>query len=441
MVDFKFPDVGEGITEREIVKRRVKEGDKVKQDQVLVEVETDKAVVQLPSPEAGIIVKIYHKEGDTIKVGEVLVTIGGKTAVEKDVTKENKLSKEISKIKKKEKPKTKFKKPAKKDAGSVVGFLEEAPEADKSTEPTPLKVVPTNQETGAHAEALPAVRRLAKELGVDLEKTKGTGKDRRITEEDVRKAAEEQTQKEKKTEISIVKKYDLYGYIDHVPLKGMRKTIARRMVESVRASVHVTHTDLVDVTHLWEVREKEKKIAEKNKVHLTFLPYVIKALINALKEHPYLNATIDEEHEEIILKKYYNIGIAVDVEEGLIVPVIKVADSKDIYQLAKEIQELSEKARTRKIDLGDLQGGTFTITNIGSIGGLFATPIINQPEVAILALGKIYESPLVKEGKIVIRKVLPVSLTFDHRVVDGAEAARFTNTLKEYLEDPDLFIQ
>ncbi len=425
MVDFKFPDVGEGITEGEIVKWRVEEGDKVKQDQILVEVETDKAVVELPSPEAGIVSKIYHKEGDTVKVGEALVSIQPPSSKKKsvEIPKETKLQKS-------------------KDVGAVVGVLEEAENSGSGTLNIPkkssLKVVPST--SNDHLHALPAVRRLAKELKVDISKLQGTGKDGRITEEDVRQSAKS-TKETEPQKPKVVKKYDLYGYIDHVQLKGVRKIIARRMVESVRTSPHVTHMDFVDVTHLSEVHNKEQEIAKKKKVHLTFLPYIIKALIKALKEHPYLNSSIDEGNEEVILKKYYNIGIAVDTEDGLMVPVIKVADIKNIYQLAKEISELSEKARSRKIDLGDLKGGTFTITNVGSIGGIFATPIINQPEVAILALGRIQEKPMVIEGRIVIRRMLPLSLTFDHRAVDGAEGARFTETLKKYLSDPDLLIE
>ena len=413
--EFKFPDVGEGITEGELVKWKVKEGDKVKEDQVLAEVETDKAVVEIPSPKSGIISKLHHKEGDTIKVGEVIVTISVQGEPEEG------------------KPQIKFEE--RKSVG-VVGELEEAPEEEQ-----PIKVVPTSKEVEGHVLALPFVRRIAKELNVDITKVKGTGKDARITEQDVRSVAEKQTEEAKKTEIKIIKKYDLYGYIDHVPLKGIRKAIAKHMVESVRAAPHVTHMDMADVTHLWEVREKQKEIGEKQGIHITFMPFIVKAVVAGLKGHPYINSTLDEEHEEIILKKYYNIGIAVDTEEGLIVPVVKIADKKNIFEIAKEIEDLATKTRDRKIDLGDLRGGTFTITNVGSIGGIFATPIINQPEIAILALGKIHERPVVKNSQIVIRKMLPMSLAFDHRVVDGAEAARFTNVVKKYLEEPEMFLE
>ncbi len=410
--EFKFPDVGEGITEGELVKWKVKEGDKVKEDQVLADIETDKAVVEIPSPKSGTISKLHHKEGDTIKVGEVLVSISVEGETEES------------------KPQIRFEE--RKSVG-VVGELEEAPEEEQ-----PIKVVPSTKEVEEHVLTLPAVRRIAKELSIDISKVKGTGRDGRITEEDVRSAAEKQTEFVKRTELKLTKKYDFYGYIDHVPLKGIRKSIAKHMVDSVRTSPHVTHMDMIDVTKLWEIRGKKKEEGQKQGIHVTFMTFIVKAVVAGLKEHPYMNSTLDEEHEEIVLKKYYNIGVAVDTEEGLIVPVVKIADQKNIFQLAKEIEDLAQKTRERKVDLGDLKGGTFTITNVGSIGGLFATPIINQPEVGILALGKIHERPVVKDGQIVIRKMLPVSLAFDHRVLDGAYAARFTNVVKKYLEEPEL---
>ncbi len=411
--EFRFPDVGEGITEGEIVKWKVKEGDKVTQDQVLADIETDKAVVQIPSPRAGTILKLNYKEGDTIKVGEVLVVIGD--AGEQQPASSSSPSESVQR----------------KSVG-VVGELEEAPETPTVALPPKLQ-----KEIVMRHLAAPATRRLARELHVDVEKITGTGADGRITEDDVRNAAETQTQDGKKTEVRVVKKYDFWGYIEHVPLKGMRKAIAKNMVQSIYTSPHVTHMDEADVTDLVSLREKEKKKAEKKGVKLTFLPFIIKAVIAALQDHPYLRAYLDQEHDEIIIKNYYNMGFAVDTEDGLMVPVIKGADRKKILDMSKEIQELAEKAKKRTIDLSDLKGSVFTITNIGSIGGLHATPIINPGESAILGLGRIYEKPLVKKGKIVIRSVLPLSLSFDHRVTDGAEAARFVNKLIEYLEDPD----
>ncbi|MEK6860648.1 MAG: dihydrolipoamide acetyltransferase family protein [Nanoarchaeota archaeon] len=432
MYEFKFPDVGEGIAEGEIVKWHVKEGDEVRQDQIIAEVETDKAIVQIPSPRPGKILKLLHKEGDTIKVGEVFVIIGEKTDSIEVVKEEKAPIKEIKKEEIKEKRSI-----------GVVGVIEEneeevIPAISKSAEGI-IKEAQTKQDIKVLA--TPATRRLARELGVDIKKVQGTGIGGRITEDDIRNFHTESTQEEKKTEIREVRKYDEYGHIEHVILKGIRKSTAKKMSLSVHTAAHVTHMDEIDVTKLVKLRESEKKNAEKKGIKLTYLPFIIKSVIAAMKEdHPYLNATLDDEHEEIILKKYYNIGFAIDTPEGLMVPVIKGADEKSILDIAKEMQELSEKAKNRTIDLGDLKGGTFTITNIGSLGGIFATPIINYPEVAILAVGKICEKPVVLDGKIKIGHILPVSLSFDHRVLDGAEAAKFVNAVKEHLEDPGLLL-
>jgi pyruvate dehydrogenase E2 component (dihydrolipoamide acetyltransferase) len=212
------------------------------------------------------------------------------------------------------------------------------------------------------------------------------------------------------------------------------------MVKSKYTAPHVTAMDEADVTELWKIREKEKKAAEKKGIKLTILPFIIKAVIAGLGEHPYLNASLDDENEEIILKKYFNIGLATDTPEGLMVPVVKNAADKSIFQLAQELTQLVEKARNRTIDLADLKGGTFTISNYGALGGIYATPIINYPEVAILGVGKIKDTPVVRNGKVVVRKILSLALSFDHRVVDGAEAARFLNTVIARLEDPDLIL-
>jgi pyruvate dehydrogenase E2 component (dihydrolipoamide acetyltransferase) len=289
--------------------------------------------------------------------------------------------------------------------------------------------------------ATPAVRALGKELGVEIDQVSGSGPEGRVLEKDVRQAAEAKgkpVEPEKKP--AKVKKYDLYGYVERIPLRGVRRSIAKAMVKSKYTAPHVTTTDEADVTELWKMREKEKKAAEKKGIKLTILPFIIKSVIAGLTGHPYLNATLEDENEEIILKKYYNIGVAADTPEGLMVPVVKNAKDKSIFQLAEELTQLTEKARKRTIDLADLKGGTFTISNYGAVGGIYGTPIINHPEVAILGVGKIKDMPVVKDGKIEIRKILHLSLSFDHRVVDGAEAVRFLNTVIEHLEDPDLIL-
>ncbi len=404
-MDFKFPDVGEGITEGEIVKWLVKEGDSVSADQPIVEIETDKAVVDIPAPVSGSVQRIHHAAGDTIHVGEVLVTIAesGVAAQQREERKTD----------------------------SVVGFLEEGTEVlARSDNELKQKVDELS------VDATPATRRLAKELGVSLSGIAGTGKEGRITEEDVRRASVHSI-----PAIKISRKYDLYGPVEHIPLKGVRKVIAKNLSKSAFTAVHVTHMDDCDVTELVAMRESDKKIAQKRNVRLTFMPYIIKAVVSALKEHPYLSATLQEDIEEITVKKYFNIGVAVDTDDGLIIPVVKIANRKDIYTIAKEVEELANKAKQRKLDLGDMKGGVFTITNVGSLGGVYATPVINPGECAILATGKIAEKPVVCNGKIVIRKILPLSLTFDHRIIDGAEGARFVNAMKQRLENPKTILK
>lgn len=409
--EFKFPDIGEGIEEGEIVRWYIKEGDKVEEHQVVGEVETDKAVAEIPSPYFGTVLKINFKEGETVKVGQVLFIIGEEG--EKIIAPEVKAPKFT--------------------AAGAVGYLEEAPEEE--VKPAPVIARPSTAEP--QVLATPIVRKLAKDLEVDITKVIGTGPEGRITEDDVRKATEKVPEK-KVPEMKVVKKYDMWGYVDHTPLKGIRKAIARHMVESVKHIPHVTTMDEADVSDLVKLRESEKVKAQEQGIKLTYLPFIMKACIVALKEFPLLNASLDEENEDIIIKKYYSIGFAVDVDgEGLVVPVIKYADRKSILDIAKELQKLSEKARARKLDLNDMRGGTFSITNYGSIGAIYATPIINYPESAILGIGRIYDKPLVVDGKIEIRKVMPLSLVFDHRIADGAYATRFLNIIILNLQTPE----
>jgi len=436
--EFKFPDVGEGITEGTIVKWRVKEGDTVKVDQIIADIETDKAVVEVPTPKAGKVLKINSKAGDVVKVGSVLIVIGesGEKVEEK---KEEPTPQEEKKDKIKE-----LKKVVEEKKGSVgvVGSLpeyeepkEKVSEKEKKEE---LKSSLKKTFTAKEVKALPAVRKLAKEKNIDLSTIEPTGEKGEITKDDIESATGGEAPKLAKAGVKITKReYDLYGYTETVPMKGVRKIIAEHMVESHTKTAPVTAFDEADVSHLWEIRQKEKTGLAKKGITLTFLPFVMKSCIAALKMHPYLNAGFDDEKNAVILKEYYNMGFAVDTPDGLIVPVLKIADGKTIQQIAEELSKLSEATRSRKINLGDLKGGTFTITNIGSIGGQFGTPIINYPETAILLTGRIYDKPLAIDGEIKIRKVLPLSLTFDHRVTDGAEAQRFMNDLISYLEDPD----
>jgi pyruvate dehydrogenase E2 component (dihydrolipoamide acetyltransferase) len=412
--EFKFPDIGEGLTEGEIVRWLIKEGDEIKEGQPLVEVETDKALAEIPSPRTGVILKILAKEKEIVKVGQVIVVIGEKGEALAAPA------------------------PRPKSVG-VVGELEEAPE---ETPAVTAKIEPVKTAlVSEHVLATPAVRALARELSVDINKVQGTGPEGRVLEKDVKQFAEGKVKPvEEVKKPAKVKKYDLYGYVERIPLRGVRRSIAKAMVKSKYTAPHVSAMDEADVTELWKIREKEKKAAESKGIKLTILPFIIKAIIAGLTEHPYLNATLDDENEEIILKKYFNIGLATDTPEGLMVPVVKNAKDKSILQLAEELTQLAEKARNRSIDLADLKGGTFTVTNYGAVRGIYGTPIINYPEVAILGIGRIQEMPVARNGKVVVRKILPLSLSFDHRVVDGAEAARFLSTVIARLEDPDLIL-
>ncbi len=383
--EFKLPDIGEGVAEGEILKWLVKEGDAVKEDQSLVEVMTDKVNVQIPSPKDGTISKTLVKEGDVVKVGQSILVI------------------EVSS-----------------DSGAAP-----APPV-RAVNDTPSQATVQTVETTAADRTLatPATRRLARELGVDISTVKGTGPGGRVTEDDVRNGGRPARQQ------------PVVANEERVPLRGVRKTIAERMVTSLHTIAQVTHVDEADVTELVLLREAFKGSAEKRGVKLTFLPLIIKAVIPALKEFPYVNSSLDEKTGEIVLKKDYNLGVATDTDQGLLVPVLKDADRKDIFELSTEIERLAAKARSGELGLDDVRGATFTITNIGSIGGLFATPIVNYPEVAILGVHRFSKRPVAREGRIEIRDMTYFSLSFDHRVIDGAYAARFLNRAIETIEDP-----
>jgi len=401
--EFKMPEIAESVHEGEIGKILVKEGDYVKKEQPLLEVLTDKVNTELPSPYEGYVIKILVKEGDVVSVGTPLIIIGDRLD-EKIENKTEDIKKEI---------------------------IEERITIDNKGD---IKV--------ERPLAAPAVRKLARELGVDLSLIKGTGPRGRITREDVlnyvNKLKEEVKEVKEIKEVKIERKEALEEVI---PIRGIRRKIAEHLRLSKDRAVHTLHVDEIDMTEIVKLRERLKKIADEQNVKLTYLPFIIKAVATALKKHPYFNAVVDDEKGEIILKKYYNIGVAVDTPDGLIVPVIKDVDKKSIIQIARELEDISNRAREGKLNLEELQDGTFSITNVGSIGGVFAFPVIDYPRVAILGTHKIKKVPVVNEkDEIVIRYMMFVSLSFDHRVVDGAEAARFTRTLARILENPDIFI-
>ncbi|VAW35124.1 Dihydrolipoamide acyltransferase component of branched-chain alpha-keto acid dehydrogenase complex [hydrothermal vent metagenome] len=402
--EFKLPDLGEGIAEGEIVKWRVKEGDLVEEHQVVVEVETDKAIVEVPTPKTGKVLKLNCSEGEVVDVGATLITIepGGEGAA---------------------------KKPAVEEVGES-SKAEVLPQADEEGDDEEAASVVGSLPTAEEFLATPLVRALAKKLGVDLARLDATGPGGRITEKDVRGAAEGR-------DVAGAGD-DKYGPVERIQIRGVRRAIARNLIAATKNTAVVTGMDDADMTRLWDLRKREKDSAKERGVHLTFMPFFMKAAQHALRDHPHLNASVDEDRVEIIVKKYYNIGIAVDTPDGLMVSVVKDVDKKTILDLAQEVQELGIKARERKIKLEELKGSSFTITNYGTFGGVYATPIINHPDVAILGTGKIKLRPWVVDGEIVARRILPVSFTFDHRVVDGREAASFMSKFIRYVEDPGL---
>jgi pyruvate dehydrogenase E2 component (dihydrolipoamide acetyltransferase) len=417
---FRFPDVGEGITEGEIVRWLVKEGDEVKADQPVAEIETDKAIVEMPSPYSGTVLKLHFHEKDIVKVGQVLITIGAKGESPDLVVADD----------------------------AAVGAAPVPPAEVKPASPgAPVPGTAGRAEGGA-IQATPMVRKLAQDVGIDLATVAGTGPQGRITEDDVRaakaRAATESSQTLQTSQQTpqpapkVKSKYDFYGTLERIPLRGIRRATAKKMHESVSTAAHVTHFDEADAAALAALKDKLAAEAARFGVKLTYLPFIVKALIAAIKLHPTLNSTLDDEEQEIVVKKYYNIGIAVDVPDGLIVPVVKIAEQKTVFDIAGEIKTLAEAAKARTLDMGDLRGGTFSITNVGMIGGEWATPIINYPEVAILATMKIADRVRAVGGTVAVRKTLPLCLSFDHRVIDGAEAARFMNDLKKALEDEAL---
>ncbi len=418
--DLRFADIGEGVHEGEILKWHVKEGDFVQLEQLLVEIQTEKVNAEITAPVAGQILKIHKQEGEIITVGEILVSIDtemGKKRVEKaserkGETKKTKDSEEID-----DSPLFKASKPMK--------VIRTGKKLSKSK---PSKVL-----------AAPAVRRLAREAGVDLRDIPGTGPGGRITRQDLDAYLNSQS---KKRQPRVSAKAHVIGGEERLPLRGIRRTIANAMQRSKQTAAHFTLMDEVDVSALDRLRNDLKPFAEKYGTKVTYLPLIIKCLIPALKKYPYLNATIDDEKNEIIVKHYYNIGIAVDTEQGLMVPVIKNADQKTIWELATEIKELAEKARSGKLTLDDVTGGTFSLTSIGNIGGVMATPVIRWPEVGILGIMQKKLRPVVIEenGKpeIVIRPMMFLSLSCDHRLVDGAYAARFMKEVMRYIENPAL---
>jgi pyruvate dehydrogenase E2 component (dihydrolipoamide acetyltransferase) len=416
---FNFPDIGEGLDEGNILEWYVAKGQQIKSGQPLLKMETDKVVTDIPSPKAGTIVAIYGKEGETVHVGNPLIEIEIEGVHGEDAVSEANAPAKIE--------------PIEEGSAGVVGTIEVAgnnaylPASDEGS----VASKPESKET-RKVLATPVARAMAKELGIDIHKVLGTGPAGRVTKDDISNFSKEIAQSE------TLKTYSANTGepIVYEPLSQIRKTIAKNMIASKLNAAHMTVFEEIEISDLIWIREKYKKVYVEKNVKLTFLPFIIKATALALRQHRQINSQMDLENSRMIYKNYYNIGIAIDTTEGLVVPVIKDADKLTVFQIAQKIAELSEKAKDRKLTLDEMRDGTFTITNYGSIGGIFGCPVINYPQAGILGVGRILKIPVVKDDQIVIGNVLPLSLAVDHRIVDGGEATRFIQKIMGFLSDP-----
>ena len=471
MSEIKLPEIGEGTVEGEIIKWLVAEGDIVDEDTPLVEVMTDKATVEIPSPFPGTVLELRAKEGDVVGVGSVILVIGeeddgeggeghrqtrdaggaevapevdddtGAVVVETDEVAADEVAD---------------------DAVAAARAMARAELDSEDDEVAAWEVPPL---AASAAPSMPATRRLARQLGIDLREVEGAGKGGRVTKADLLDHVH-QTTAARADESPATLDATNEGVPDvvsldeaapaaageapqavaaaagpreeRIPLRGLRRRIAERLSEAKRLIPHFTYVEECDMTEIVALRAEANERAAGQGLRITYLPFFIKALIEACRRHPIVNSSLDEERGEIVVKRYYNVGIATDTERGLMVPVVKNADRLNIFELAREIERLSADARAGRSAADDLQGGTITITSTGSIGGLLATPIINHPEVAILGVPAIRKRPVVRGDQIVIRDMVNLSLSLDHRIVDGAPAAQFTRDLVKLLEDPKL---
>jgi pyruvate dehydrogenase E2 component (dihydrolipoamide acetyltransferase) len=438
--EFKLPDLGEGIHEGEILKWHIAEGERIAEDAPLVDIETDKAAVTIPSPKAGVVAKLHGKVGDVVSVGHVIATIETGAAVAAPAAKA-------------------------------------APAAPAT--PVVAKAAPAAPAARGPVAAAPATRRLAREIGIDIDAVPATGPGGRVTPEDVQRfaamkaapgpapevagkplaagaaapfaAAVEAVTPELAEvafaahaasaipflDIEPMPDFEQWGRVEREPLRSIRRKVAHKMVTSMILVPHVAHMDEADVTELETFRRAENERRKERGPRLTLLPFVMKAVTAGLKQAPSFNASLDPFREEIVYKKYYNIGVAVDTGRGLIVPVVRGTDCKSITDIAREVEDLAARAREGKLTVEEMRGGTFTITNVGPLGGTAMIPTINYPEVAILGMGRAQPKPVVRNGEIVIRTMLPLTLAFDHRVADGADAARFVTEMIRHLAEPN----
>jgi len=459
--DFKLPDLGEGIHEAQIINVLVKEGDTVAKDQNIMEVETDKAAVELPVPYAGVVSKLNVKSGDTVKVGQVLLSVdsagAGKSApaakIEAPAAREMQAPAKATPAPQRQRE----------EVAAAPVARREQPVAESAR---PVAEAPRSD--GGPIPAAPAIRRMAREMGIDLHEVHGTGPGGRIVREDVerynlqnrddgrpapRSAAERPASDARPARSEApaqtlppgampmlgsepLPDFSQWGPVRREKISQMRKAIARQMVKAYLMIPAVTHGDEVDVTDLETFRKEQGEMFAEKGAKLTLTAFMLKAVAGALQQFPQFNSSFDDASGEIVYKDYYHIGVAVDTPRGLMVPVLRDVDRKGLVRISKEMKDLADRARDFKVPVEELRGGTFTVTNVGSLGGTMSTPMINYPEVAILGMGKLEPKPVVRNGEIVIRKMLPLFLTFDHRAVDGADAARFIRTIMSFLENP-----
>ncbi len=424
-MDVKLPHLGEGADSGTVVNLFVKEGDQIAKDQPILELENEKAVATIPSSAAGTITKIFVKAGDKLNVGQKILSVdsaGGAAPAGKSVG-------EASRPKAKAPP----------------SVTEEEPAEEE--EPGPSEPTESFEKSNAEVAASPTIRKLGRDLGIDLARVRGSARGGRIMMEDLRAyiqrlqklAAQPKAPADGASAKPAAESIDFskWGSVTKKPLSPLRQVIARRMTENWNTIPHVTQFDEADITGLLALRKKYVEAYEKKGARLTVTSFILKAVADTLKKHPFFNSSLDEVAQEIVLKNYVHIGVAVDTEAGLIVPVLRDADKKDLVQLSKDLEELATKARERKVSGEELKGGTFTISNQGGIGGGYFTPIVNKPDVAILGLGKGATKAIVRGDKIEPRMILPLGLSYDHRVIDGGGAARFIVDLVKAIENFD----
>ena len=438
-LEFKLPDIGEGVVEGEIVRWLIAEGDTLSEDQPMVEVMTDKATVEIPTPRAGKVLKLMVPSGKLCAVGQVMIVIDTDGTGSKPHA------------------------PQQPSAPAVTrAAAAQAPVAG------PVQTVSAAEAAGRKVLATPATRQLARNLGLDLRTLVGSGPGGRITRDDVRRASGDKTAPRaavpQAAQAALAAPaatpagapaapqatpslsrpaappvtVPVSAEDERLPFRGLRKKIAENMLRSKLSAAHFTYVEECDVTELVALRKRAQKRAQERGIKLSFLPFLIKAVVSGLKKYPIVNSTLDEQREEIVLRKSYHIGVAAATESGLIVPVLRNADRMSLFQIAGELEPLTERARTGKASRDELSGSTFTISSLGKLGGVLATPIINFPEVAVLGVHKIKETPVVRDGQIVIRQIMNLSISLDHRIVDGYEGAMFLQHVVGLLEDPTL---